>query len=111
MTPHASPVIVQGPGLWIGNRYVTSRRGTLRPFEAAHVLEKSEQEVHDMLRRGDLTDASSGRSRAVDPSELAALVSDRPLALEVLAALVEGRLRLPRDERDPTLYGSYRSLR
>jgi len=60
------------------------RRVSLKVFEAAHVLEVGEPEVREMVRRGELADAGSGRTVAIDPRELAELLGDRSIAREVL---------------------------
>lgn len=80
----------------IGDRVVDVRRNPLKVHEAAVVLQRSEREIRNMIRRGALSLRRAGRLRRVDATELAWLVDDRPLALEVLADLVEGRLRAPR---------------
>lgn len=86
------------------------RRPVIEVFEAAHLLEVSDDELRAMVRRGELTDAAPGRTCAVDPDELAVRLVDRPLALAVLDALVEGRLRLRRDELPPSLCSTFRGL-
>ena len=47
-----------------------------------------------MLRRGELLDAGPDRRRRIDPHEVAEHVSNRPLALAVLDAIVAGRLQV-----------------
>jgi hypothetical protein len=73
-------------------------RGTrlLEPYEVAHILEIPTRVVRNMLRRGELRDVGPDRRRRIDPQQLVERLSDRPLALAALEAIVAGRLRVPR---------------
>jgi hypothetical protein len=98
----------------VGGRLVEARRTTLLPYEVAYVLQVPERAVKNMIRRGELRDASTDRWRRADPLEVAARIADRPLALEALAALIEGRHRAPRAADDravpPSIIEHYRPL-
>src|SRR4051794_19360051 len=78
-------------------------RLTLRPFEAAVVLQVTERDIRRMLARGELHDASLDRVRRVDAEQLAEAVARRvdagdlsPLALYLLEEARRGLVRLPR---------------
>jgi hypothetical protein len=79
---------------------VAGQPGKLLPHEGAFVLQVSLRTVRNMMRRRALRDVGCDRWRRLDPEELAEKVSDRPLALAALAAILEGRLRLDRPELD-----------
>ena len=77
------------------------RRSSLRKHEAAHVLQVTLAETKRLLRRKTpprLHPVYSGRRRDVDAVHLAEMeeVRSSPLAQEVLAALLTGRLMLER---------------
>lgn len=64
------------------------------------MLGKSRHAVVKMVRRGELSDAGCDRWRRVDPEELARLVAGRRGPLEALAAILSGRLVVPKDQVD-----------
>jgi hypothetical protein len=68
----------------------------LEPYEVAHILEIPTREVRNMLRRGELQDVGPDRRRRIEPQQLVERLSDRPLPLAALDAIVAGRLRVPR---------------
>lgn len=99
----------------IGTRSCEIHRATLRRHEAAFILQLSEAEVRNLQRRGErlraqgfvdeeiiregaLPVAMIGRGWGVSPSLLAKhhRVRERPLALELLGDLMEGKCRAPR---------------
>jgi hypothetical protein len=80
----------------IGARVIEPARAVLRVYEVAFVVRRSEQEIRNMLRRVAFRPAGGGRTRCVDPREVAELVAEDQLALAVLAAIVEGRLEAPK---------------
>jgi hypothetical protein len=76
-------------------------------------MERTEREVRNLFRRGKLTDAGAGRARRAVPEEVAKLIAHRPLALETLIGIVEGRVQAPRvaeAEKPPRLDVAYRGL-
>jgi len=86
----------------------------LLPHEAAYVLQVSVRCVRNQLRRGELAEVGPDRRRRLDPDQVAEMVSDRPLALEVLAGILDGRVRVPRcsdpDAQVRSLMESWSSL-
>lgn len=86
------------------------RRISLKVFEAAYVLELGEFEIREMVGRGELADAGSGRSVLLDPVELAELLVGRPVNHYVLEAIVDGRLHLRRDDLPTSVYAGFRRL-
>jgi hypothetical protein len=77
-----------------------ARRALVRPHEAAHVMQVSLREVRNQLRRrgriAGLTPVHCGRRILIDPDEVAERLCGNQLALEVLAAVVDGRYAVPR---------------
>ena len=82
-------------------------RVLLRPFEAAYVLQISLTEVRNRLRRRchepRLVPIHAGNRVFVSADELAKRVRDDRLALEVLAAILDGRLTIPKPRSDVIL--------
>lgn len=94
-------------------RTVPPTRNAIRPHEAAFVLRCSEREVRNRLRRGEryaeagntaadivqrgaLVSTRVGGRRLVELTSIAACLESDGLALAVLDAIVERRLRAPR---------------
>ena len=78
-----------------------SWRSTLTVSEAAFVLGCSKRDLRNMVRRGDFRNVGAGRSRRIDPDELAAFVIDSPLRGWALDALMSGTIVAPQT-RDPS---------
>jgi hypothetical protein len=94
------------PDFLLGSRHVSTRRITLEQHEAAHVLQVPVSEVRNMLRRqagAHLSPVRSGSRRNVAIDEVAELVEEDPLAIEVLVAILERRLRVARPATEDTL--------
>lgn len=88
----------------IGRREVdVALRPALGLHEAAAVLRCSEHEARLRMRRGGLPVRWAGRRRLVDVVGLAELLAGDALALEALAGMVEGRIRVPRHAAQPPL--------
>ena len=63
-----------------------------------------------MVRRGELTDVRPGRLRGISAHEVRELLAGEPLAVAVLEAIVDGRLRVERLDataRPPSLIESW----
>lgn len=89
------------------------RRTTLLPHEAAHVLQLPVRNVRNLIRRGDLSDAGVDRFRRVAPDEVAQRLGGQPLAHQVLAAILDGRIHIGRVDPDAapsSLLESWKSL-
>lgn len=82
---------------WTPRKFVgDGEKRLLAPHEVAYILEVPTRTVRNMLRRGELRDAGPDRRRRIDPQHLAERLSNRPLAIVALDAIVAGRLRVPR---------------
>lgn len=81
------------PDLLIARRYVRPR--PLTQHEAGWLLRADARAARNAIRRGELGVAWVGRRRLVDAGALAERLAGDELALEALAALLEGRIRLP----------------
>lgn len=93
------------PLVEIAGRRISAERSFVTPHEAARLLQVSVREVRNALRRKGahgLRPVFAGRLRRIDARALAERLDD-PIALEVLAALLEQRVGIerPADEGDP----------
>lgn len=90
------------------------RRELIEVYEAAFVLELSERDVRNMLRRGSLTAGWAGRRRLAHATELRERLQSRPLSLLILERIATGRLDAPRalnpTDRAPALRTALREL-
>lgn len=84
----------------IGPHHVEPRRLGLTPREAARVLGVGERQVRSMVRSGRFRNVSAQRRQRLDALEVASAVASDAAALEILAALVAGRI--PRPGTPPT---------
>jgi excisionase family DNA binding protein len=71
-------------------------RSVLDPREVAYLLEVSPRAVRNMLRRGELAVFWAGRLRRVRASDVARRLSDSPLALATMDAILAEQLTVPR---------------
>jgi hypothetical protein len=87
------------PQVVIDGVTIDADRLMLLPAEVALVLRVDENEVRNMIRRGELRDVSSDGRRRLDPNEVIVVVEKRvaegelsPHVFVELAAIIAGRL-------------------
>jgi hypothetical protein len=81
--------------------------------EVAWLLEVAPRIVRNMVRRGELREVGPDRLRRIDLAQVAELVSNRPLAVAALDAIVAGRFqpaRVPLDVQPASLIESWEAL-
>jgi hypothetical protein len=92
-SPLTIPRLVRGEGQ-------SARRALVRPHEAAYLLQVPVREVRNQLRRRGrsprLTPVRCGRRVLIAADELAERLRGNQLALELLGAVVDSRLVVPR---------------
>jgi hypothetical protein len=95
----ADDKLARMPQVTIDGVTIDADRLMLLPAEVALVLRVDENEVRNMIRRGELQDVSSDGRRRLDPNEVIDVVEKRvakgelsPHVFVELAALIAGRL-------------------